>query len=425
MHTMSMPAEHPARRSLNAELHARPPEALPESARISFVALAEAPTQPALAELCRLYGVEAPREGSSHASLVLGPFQLKWERHTEFARFKFILPVDQQEPPFSGTALAQVPAEWLAELPGKIVSACHVEVRPAVEGVVDVEDIANRWFSGNALVGAEVAGGSGNAFTDFIIREDGFTRILIQDRSMTARQRGRVVQRLVEIDAYCMMAMLTFPVARDLMANLSRFEGALNEITNSMRTTDKEEEPVLLDRLTLLHSDLVRENTASQFRLSAARAYSSLVSFRMNELREVRIEGLQTFREFMARRMDPAMRTCEAASSRLRSVSESVSQATQLLQTRVDVTREMQNQSLLESMDKRARLQLRLQETVEGLSLAAITYYIVGLLGYAVAGIADLELLPVHKPVALLASIPVVLLGVAWALRRARARMHQ
>ncbi len=40
---------------------------------------------------------------------------------------------------------------------------------------------------------------------------------------------------------------------------------------------------------------------------------------------------------------------------------------------------EAQNQTLLASMDRRARLQLRLQQTVEGLSVAAICYYVVGL----------------------------------------------
>jgi uncharacterized membrane-anchored protein len=47
-----------------------------------------------------------------------------------------------------------------------------------------------------------------------------------------------------------------------------------------------------------------------------------------------------------------------------------------LLSTRVNVDRQLQNQKLLKSMNERARMQLRLQTTVEGLSVAAVTYYV-------------------------------------------------
>jgi uncharacterized membrane-anchored protein len=153
-----------------------------------------------------------------------------------------------------------------------------------------------------------------------------------------------------------------------------------------MREAGEADEPKLLDRLTLLHADVVREHTATQFRFSAARAYADLVALRISELREERIEGLQPFAEFTDRRLAPAMRTCEAVAKRLDTVSERVSRATQMLSTRVAISREKQNQELLESMDRRAKLQLRLQETVEGLSIAAITYYIVGLIGYLAKG---------------------------------------
>ena len=176
----------------------------------------------------------------------------------------------------------------------------------------------------------------------------------------------------------------------------------------------------LLDRLTLLHADVVREHTDSQFRFSAARAYAGLVALRISELRENRIEGLQMFAEFTERRLSPAMRTCEAVSSRLSDTSERVARATQLLSTRVDISRERQNQELLESMNNRARLQLRLQETVEGLSIAAITYYIVGLVGYAAKGARAAGVLPTSPDVITALAIPIVLLVVALGVRRVR-----
>ena len=126
------------------------------------------------------------------------------------------------------------------------------------------------------------------------------------------------------------------------------------------------------------------------------------------------------FAEFTERRLSPAMRTCEAVSGRLSTVSERVARATQLLSTRVGISRERQNQALLESMDRRAKLQLRLQETVEGLSIAAITYYIVGLVGYAAKGAKQAGVLPASPDVVTAVSIPIVLLVVAMGVRRVR-----
>ena len=82
------------------------------------------------------------------------------------------------------------------------------------------------------------------------------------------------------------------------------------------------------------------------------------------------------------------MRTVASAEDRLRAMIERTRRAADLLRTRVDVERSAQNQALLERMDRRADLQLRLQHTVEGLSVVAISYYAVGLIGYAVYPVA-------------------------------------
>ena len=265
-----------------------------------------------------------------------------------------------------------------------------------------------------------MADGLGRVFTDFRIHADGFGRILIHENGLAPRQRGRTVQRLLEIETYRILALLTLPIARDLMPVLGEFEGELNEITAAMCGANERQEPELLDRLTLLHAEVVRRHTASQFRFSAAQAYGELVDLRISELRERRIEGLQRFQEFTERRLAPAMRTCQAAANRLSVVSERVARATQLLSTRVDISREKQNQTLLESMDRRAKLQLRLQETVEGLSIAAITYYIVGLIGYGAKGAKTAGLVTWNDALVTALAIPVTLLFVAWGVRRVR-----
>jgi uncharacterized membrane-anchored protein len=273
-----------------------------------------------------------------------------------------------------------------------------------------------RWFDGNALVGAEVADGAAVALGDFRIRADGFSRLVMFDRSLAPRQAGRTVQRLLELDAYWVLALLVLPLARETAPILTRQEMELAQITKTMSAAHETDEPILLDRLTRLDAEIEGRESDTHFRFSAAVAYHSLGLQRIDELRECRIPGLQAFREFIERRLAPAMNSCTALGAR------QDARATQLLSTRVDITRERQHQALLESMNRRAKLQLRLQQTVEGLSVAAITYYLVSLVGYGAKGL-DKAGIPVEPNLATAISIPIVglllLLGIGRARRAA------
>ena len=160
------------------------------------------------------------------------------------------------------------------------------------------------------------------------------------------------------------------------------------------------------------------------YRFSAARAYCRIVQARLIELREERVEGLQTITEFMERRLAPAMRTCQNIGDRLEVLSKRVARANNLLRTRVDILLEAQNRDLLASMDRRVKLQLRLQQTVEGLSVAAITYYAVGLLGYLFKALKDAGV-PVNDRMATGLAVPVVLAAIWISMRRIRKTLHR
>ena len=125
----------------------------------------------------------------------------------------------------------------------------------------------------------------------------------------------------------------------------------------------------------------------------------------------------------MARRFTPAVDTCTTVSQRLHDLSERVAQASSLLSTRVNITRERQNQALLASMDRRARLQLRLQQTVEGLSVAAISYYVAGLMGYVAKAVKAIGV-DLNPDIVVGLTIPVVALLVMTAVRRARRHIE-
>lgn len=418
-------SSHPQRVQLYDEVHARPPEPLVAPTRLSFLALYSATPErdfECLRRLLEQFDVKPPEPQAKHFSADLKTFRLKWERHTEFTRYKFIIEEDDGDP-FSNLAIDQVPDSWLADLPGEMLVAAHASLRSGGERPVDHEDASARWFNGNMLVGSQIAGGAGIALTDFRIHDDGFSRLFVQDFGMTDRQAGRLVQRLLEIDTYRMLALLALPVAQELVPLLSQSESELAQIASAMSQGNKEDEPVLLERLMRLEADIESRHAESHYRFAAAAAYYDLVRRRIVELRERRIDGLQTFDEFIERRMAPAMNTCVAVSRRQESVSERVARATQLLSTRVDIGRQAQNQALLESMNRRAALQLRLQATVEGLSVAAISYYIVGLVGYASKGL-EAGGAGIDADMVVGASIPLVIILVALGVRKIRTAAH-
>ncbi len=408
---------------LNDEAHARPPVPIRAPVRATYLALfTEGGQREAgwawVQQLATHHGVAAPPAAANHFAADLGPFRIKCERHTEFLRLVFLID-SETDHPFSEPAIDTVPVEWLSRLPGQIIVASHLTVLGVTEPVPDFAAIGARCFDGNPLVGASIAAGGAFAMSDFRIREDGFGRFLILDRSMTPLQAGRMVQRLLEIDTYRILSLMALPVARALAPALTRGEQQLAEITEALVMNEEVDEPSLFERLTRLEAEIESEQSRNLYRFDAAVAYEALVHRRILELREERLAGLQTFQEFTERRLAPAIETCRSMAARQEKLSQRLARVTQLLTTRVEIIREGQSQRILESMDRRAKLQLRLQETVEGLSVAAIAYYIVGLVSYAAKG-AKAAGVPIEVDVVAALSIPVIVVLTGLAIRRVR-----
>jgi uncharacterized membrane-anchored protein len=424
---MILPEIHPLRRTLHNEVHARPPIPLRGPCRLSYLALLSGwenieAERAHVRALCQRYGVAAPPLDDNHFQGDLGPFRLKWERHTEFTRYKFIASGATPEHPFGDPAIEQVPADWIAGLKGELIVSTNIALSKFSD-TLDYGEIARRDFSGNTLIGSAVGDGVALALSDLHIHEDGFSRLLIFDKEMTQRQAGRMVQRLVEIETYRILALLALPVARALSPFLAASEQELAEITTQM-TDGPRDDPALLNRLTQLQAAIESRYADNHYRFSAASAYYALVQRRIVELREEREPGLQTFKEFMERRLAPAMSTCQTVSEGIETLSERVARSTNLLSTRVGMVREQQNQTLLETMARRAQLQLRLQQTVEGLSVAAITYYVVGLVGYGAKALKAGGL-PVDPDVAMGVALPFIVGLAALGIRKIRKHLER
>ncbi len=428
----AMPPDHPLRLRLNDEVHARPPERIISPARVSFLAvIADGDERrrvwEAIATEARARGAPPPDPASDHYSAEFGGYRLKAERHTEFFRVKIIVPGYGRggaAVPFAETAIESADASWVSDLPGQTISAIHAVVATAETWPPPLDLPSAEFGSRDAMIGALISGGAGAAFTDLRIRDDGFGRFLLIDHGMTAGQIGRSLQRLVEMDAYRMLALIAFPIACARMGELSEIERELSSVTGALVSAVEKDEPALLERLTSLAAQVESLHSASQFRFAAAASYYELVERRIGELREQRIQGLLTFREFMERRLAPAMRTCRTVVERQDSLSQRIARVTELLSTRVELSSQRQSHALLDSMNRRAQLQLRLQETVEGLSVAAITYYIVSLVGKAAEGL-DAEGMRINPSLAMGVAIPLVAALVAlgvWRIRRSVAK---
>lgn len=382
-----IPDNHPQRFKLHNEVHARASSISRLPVRASYLALSLSSAEKLqecqhLKRLCERFGCAVPDDDADHFSASFDAFQMSWEQHGEFSTYAFYA-YDSVTEPFSDPALKKVPVDWLDQLGGKVIVAAHASVISA-ETVSYRDDMdlspLSAYFAGNPLVGSKMTGGAASVFTDFRIHVDGFSRFLIVNHDLRTAQAGRLLQRLFDIEVYRVMALLAFPIARKLYPELKKADRQLFAITNAMTQADNDDGQ-LLDELTALAAEVENHISSHQFRFAAASAYYHLVGQRLVDLREVRIQGIQTLGEFLKRRMEPAMNTCNSISHRFNLVSERISNASQLMRTKVDIIIERQNQGLLASMALRAKMQLRMQQMVEGISMVAITYYAASLIG--------------------------------------------
>ncbi|MEW6694475.1 MAG: DUF3422 domain-containing protein [Pseudomonadota bacterium] len=433
----ALPVEDPRRRPLHDEVHARPPARIRLPALVVYVAVLHDGVDRAqeLAHLQRLPGQQGltAEDLQGHFLRLRCPsgFTLKWERHTEFTRYSMVQPL----PPGVGPDGARdpdllphlmVPPSWWAGIPGRTICAIQLVMVTA-----DLDDPAARlaqaraWFGDHAVV-ASFLGQQGHSMvvTDFRLRPSGFERMLVLCEPGTSETRaGRVSARLLEFETYRMMALLGLPVAKALGAPLAEAESRLARLTADMEAKTRSDQ-ALLDELVALAARIERTIAENGYRFAATRAYDRIVTQRIAELRERAIPGTQTISEFMQRRLAPAIATIGATEQRLGALSERIARTSALLRTQVDIAREEQNRQLLEKLTRGQALQLRLQTTVEGLSIAAISYYVISLVLYGAKALKSAGLLPVSPELAAGGLIPLVLWWVWRTTRRIHARLH-
>jgi len=417
---------HPLHTPLHDEIHTRPRPPVKAPHSVSHISLLlpqrmPRPVPPTLVDWCVRHAVEPPARGQSHFEADLGALRLKWERHGEFDDYTVYSAGCDADAPFARNPGDVLLEDLLRGAEGEMIAALRIATLRTGPKAFDEGRIA-ALLGAPGFVGARIADGDAAVFSSFRLDERGFGRVLLADATGSAAQLGHAVQRVIEIEVYRMMAMLAFPEARRVAGELDRIEQGLSGLVARLDVAPASEEPEMLHEVTRLSAIAEQLSTAGAFRFGAARAYRALVRQRGQELREARLPGLQTLTGFLERRFEPAMAYCDAVASRLESVSERIARASALLRTRVEIERERQNQQLLAAMNRRAKLQLHLQQTVEGLSVAAISYYATGLAAYVFKGAAKAGV-PIDSELATGIAVVPIVLAAAIGMRTIRRRV--
>ena len=426
--------EHPLRQQLLDEVHARTFSDFNGAGRfIRFVYLTERGDDQAIIDHINTYlSAQGQEEISAHSKFLqsdFGNFRLRIERHTEFVSVSIIeddktVKSGLAEDAFDQGRLAYLPFQFINQMPADIFHAIWLEVGGKPPPRFNQEK-AKTMLESRAAPSDLIDDGAAQLVISFDADSKGFSRAVIFNQHMSAARLGRMVQRVVEMETYRFLAMLGFAKAQASSGKLSKLANNLSNLTRGLSKTistgpsDDKPQIDLVKTLTNLSAQVEELYADTLYRMAATKAYREVFEARMAALQLNYLKDFQGIEGFIERRMTPAMQTCEAFSNRLDRVALRIERAGQLLQTQTEMQIQEQNRDLLQSMDKRALAQLRLQQTVEGLSIAALTYYGVGLVHYLAKGL-PIEEWGVDLDIIKALAVPVVGISVFAVIRRTR-----
>jgi uncharacterized membrane-anchored protein len=423
--TSASTPQHAARRAVLDEVHARPFQLIDPPRRVlhqSYVVSADQ-GRAALAALdawCARTSAPRPDPDSKFHRAAFPGGGLRYEAHTEFVSFSWDTAVPAEGEPFAWPIANPPPMGGDLIVPGDLLVGIDLVMLPVATAPANFESL----FDLPSLSVSSAYGGAAIIVTDFRQDARGNTRILVIDHGLGAARAGALAQRVIEIEAYRTFALLGLPEAYRVSPIIGEIERELVATTDRMQTErGLGKNADQLDALVKLAARLETEAARSSYRFAATRAYDAIVKSRLDAIDERSAGSYSTWRSFLDRRTGPAMRTCQSVADRQGELSAKLSRAANMLRTRVDVEMQTQNTKLLAAMNDRAKMQLRLQQTVEGLSVAAVSYYVLGLFLYVARGLKDAGLSPLEPSLAVAIATPLVVLGMWWTVRRLR-RLH-
>lgn len=411
--------EHPFRDAVLAELHARPVDLAEADIRVRRLILTVPTRSGAMRATIARYrqfaaanGYRLPPEGARQYSFETADRQVTWEFHTEFITITW------------QSALTDA-VNWPDDIGLSMLDEAELVGAMRID-VVDAPELPPRVFPGfsaNSLCLVSIDYGTAQLATDFVPDRDKFIRFEFAAGGLTPLRRAITLRRIIEVETYRTMALLALPLARETGPDLRAVETELTALVEGLSELTTTED--VQQRLHGLHDLSVRSGQISEklgYRFAAAYAYGTILNSRLEKLREQTMGQGSSLSSFIGNRVDPALATCHAMDKRLAVLSDKLARAIEMLNVRISLDMQIQNKAVLETIAETAKSQFRLQHTVEGLSTIAITYYFLGILGYALEG--PLAILGWNKTWAISIAAPVALIGVWFALRAIRKRVH-
>ncbi len=425
--------EHPLRHELLEEIHARSFNDFAGRGRfIRFVYLTPDGDKKLIdyvSAFLKAKGHPAIKKDMKFLRIELDGYALRVERHTEFLTISILekgLPkkTGLASGAFDPSALPHLPFDWISQMPSDVFHAIWLEVGGKSEFKLSQKDAQNILASRSAP-GNLISHGAAQLHLSFDRDDNGFTRGVLFNSKIVAARMGRILQRIIELETYRMLAMMGLSTTKTFSPVLNNMDNALNTLTQDISAAIESPEHDmrgLLTKLSVISATLEKTSAETSFRMSATKAYRDLFLARLHGLQLSYLEGHQGLVGFTDRRMMPAMQTCEAFSARLKRTTDRASRAGQLIQTETESTIQEQNRDLLVSMDNRAKTQLKLQQAVEGFSIAALTYYGVGLAGYLAAGL-PLSYLGLTTTMVKALAVPIIGITALVLVRRASRKV--
>jgi uncharacterized membrane-anchored protein len=307
---------------------------------------------------------------------------------------------------------------WAKSLPGRIVRSTRIWIAATDD---DIERLMTTIpFSRSELVSSRIGDGT-RMWSDFRIMDDGFGRLLVAANGADPHDLTRQLQRLQELGNYRNKALLGLPLARECWPQLDLTEASLRNLFNRLATNEARDDSILED-LSVLALDLASVSASISFRMDATRAYGKIVEERLEQLDSRAVVGYASLADFTQRRFRPAMNTCIATTERIARLEQGTEQLASLLRARVDTHIENQNAQLLRSMERSISSQVRLQRLVEGLSVIALSYYLLSLIKFALYAVPVSVTQVSHEFIIGVLVIPV-LAGVWYAMHLLKKRL--
>lgn len=415
--------QHPLREAILEEVHARPYKPLTTPSAILQQAFLCRPSSSAQNDMaafwqwCINQNISPPETGSRHHTTFLDGVRVTWERHTEFVTLTW-------DCKYSATAqkklwqLSAGHAENMMANKHTLISAARVNLLKCKDKN-QYPSLAG--YEKNSLCMSSVKTDRAIIIVDFCQDQFGATKYTVHNRGLGAKNCGILIQRLLEIETYRVMSLYGFERIKEIMPKIGSVEQQLVHLTSQINNkSDLETTRETLNEISDIAADLANVSASSQYRFSATKAYYSLVNARLKRINETRIPNYSSIEEFLAKRLAPAMRTVENVESRIDAAGDKLDRSAGLLRTKVEIQMQVQSHAVLDTMNERALMQYRLQSTVEGLSIAAVSYYVVGLLSYMAKGLGVDSVISPAKLTALF--VPVAILTVWFIVRRIRAK---